>query len=349
MARPGLCPQPPVRAVTIARGAAASAIIAGSAAAVCAERSTLRTGLEAIGHARPGWVAAGVALEFVSMAAFALLQQRLLKAAGAKSTLASLLATDYTSNAIAAGIPIAGSGLATATSLRQFRQHGIDPAAIRLTLGLAGMISAVTFAVIVAAGAVLTGNPAGTGTGLLVGFGSAAAVTLLIVIAHSPGGRARLRPIAASVVRLAQRTAHRPVGDPAVIAASAIDRVGSPRLGPWSTVCLLAYGAINWSADAFCLAAAIGAVGVPIPWDKLLLASSAGVGASSFSPTPFGLGVVDAALIAALAATGINSPDAVGAVLIYRVMTFKLLGLIWVLALHLQRRRPERQRQAECQ
>ena len=54
--------------MTIARGAAASAIIAGSAAAVCAERSTLRTGLEAIGHARPGWVAAGVALEFLSMA-----------------------------------------------------------------------------------------------------------------------------------------------------------------------------------------------------------------------------------------------------------------------------------------
>ena len=123
MARPGLCPQPPVRAVTLARGAAASAIIAGSAAAVYAERSTLRTGLEAIGHARPGWVAAGVALEFLSMAAFALLQQRLLKAAGAKSTLASLLATDYTSNAIATGIPIAGSGLVTATSPRQFRQQ----------------------------------------------------------------------------------------------------------------------------------------------------------------------------------------------------------------------------------
>jgi uncharacterized membrane protein YbhN (UPF0104 family) len=36
-----------------------------------------------------------------------------------------------------------------------------------------------------------------------------------------------------------------------------------------------------------------------------------GVGASSFSPTPFGLGVVEAALIAALAAAGTNSPDAV--------------------------------------
>jgi uncharacterized membrane protein YbhN (UPF0104 family) len=100
------------RMAAIARGIAASAIIAGSAAALYAERGTLRIGMDALGHARPGWVAAGAVLEYLSMAGFVLLQHGLLKAAGARLTFTSLLATDYTSNAIAAGVPVAGSGIA---------------------------------------------------------------------------------------------------------------------------------------------------------------------------------------------------------------------------------------------
>ena len=191
----------------IARGIAAGAIIAGSAAALYAERGTLRTGMNALWHARPAWVAAGAALEFASMAAFVLLQHGLLTAAGARPAFTWLLAADYASNAIATGVPIAGSGLAAATTLRQFRRHGLDPAAIRLTLGLAGVISTVGFAVMAAAGAVLTGNPAGAGAGLLTSCGSAAAIAFLVIAAHSPGGRARLAPITASALRLAQRIA----------------------------------------------------------------------------------------------------------------------------------------------
>ena len=42
-------------------------------------------------------------------------------------------------------------------------------------------------------------------------------------------------------------------------------------------------------------------------------------------------------LIAALAAAGLSSPAAVGAVLLYRVMTLKILGtLIWALYPHLR-------------
>ena len=70
---------------------------------------------------------------------------------------------------------------------------------------------------------------------------------------------------------------------------------------------------------------------MPVPWDKLLLVWSAGAAAASFSPTPYGLGVVDIALITALHAAGIASPDAVGAVLLYRLITFKILvTLLWI-------------------
>jgi len=328
------------RVAAIVRGIAALAITAGSAAAAYAERGTLRTGMTVLWHARPGWAAAGAALECLSMAAFVLLQQRLLTAAGAKLAFTSVLATGYASNAIAAGVPIVGSGLAAATVLRRFREHGIEPAAIRLTLGLAGVISTVGFGVIAAAGAGLTGNPAGAVTGLLAGCGSAAAAALLIIVAHSAGGRARLQPVAASVLRLAARVARHPAGDPGVIAARVIGRVGSLKLSAGSICYLLACSLVNWAADALCLAAAIGAVGLAIPWSKLLLVWSAGAGASTLSPTPFGLGIVEAALIAALAAAGISSPHAIGAVLLYRIMTFKIGGLVWAVHVHLRQSRP---------
>jgi uncharacterized membrane protein YbhN (UPF0104 family) len=48
------------------------------------------------------------------------------------------------------------------------------------------------------------------------------------------------------------------------------------------------------------------------------------------SPTPYGLGIVDIALITALARAGLKAPDAVGAVLLYRIVSFKILAtLLW--------------------
>jgi len=179
------------------------------------------------------------------------------------------------------------------------------------------VISTLTFAAVAAAGAVLAGNPAGAAVGLLTGGGSAAAAVLLVIAARSARGRARLTRAAAALLRLAQRIGRRPAADPDVIAARAAGRLGSLQLGPRSIGYLLACGLVNWAADAACLAAAIAAVGAPVPWDKLLLAWSAGAGASTLSPTPFGLGIVEVTLITALAADGISSPAAVGAVLLY--------------------------------
>jgi hypothetical protein len=71
---------------------------------------------------------------------------------------------------------------------------------------------------------------------------------------------------------------------------------------------------------------------------NLLLVWTAGAGASTLSPTPFGIGVVEPALIAGLAAAGNGTPGAIGAVLLYRIMTFKIAGLIWVAYLHLRQR-----------
>lgn len=56
---------------------------------------------------------------------------------------------------------------------------------------------------------------------------------------------------------------------------------------------------------------------------RVLLVWSAGIGARSFSPTPGGIGVVEAAMIAALVVAGVRAPQAVAAVLIYRLVNAK--------------------------
>jgi uncharacterized membrane protein YbhN (UPF0104 family) len=69
-------------------------------------------------HAALPWVAAGFGAECVSMAAFALLQVRLLRAEDGRLSFGSLMAISYAGNAITNAVPVAGSSLAFAYSQR---------------------------------------------------------------------------------------------------------------------------------------------------------------------------------------------------------------------------------------
>jgi putative heme transporter len=125
-----------------------------------------------------------------------------------------------------------------------------------------------------------------------------------------------------------------------VLVASALARSGSVRRGYRAGWLAFAWALVNWAADVACLACAIEAARAPVPWRVLLLIWSAGAGAASFCPVPAGLGVVDIVLITALAAAGLSAPHAVTAVLIYRVITFKILVTIaWLSYHHLAERR----------
>ncbi|MGO9784036.1 MAG: lysylphosphatidylglycerol synthase domain-containing protein [Streptosporangiaceae bacterium] len=89
---------------------------------------------------------------------------------------------------------------------------------------------------------------------------------------------------------------------------------------------MVAAGRNRWTltaADATCLVLAIKAIGAAVPWHRVLLVWSAGIGAGSFSPTPGGIGIVEAAMIAVLVVAGLRPPEAVAAVLIYRLVNAK--------------------------
>lgn len=319
------------RLTVVVRAVAIVVIVCGSAAALYAERHTIAAGLRPFRQANAGWAAAGFGAEVVSMLSFALLQRELLRAAGTRLTFGALLAIAYTSNAITVAVPVVGSAMALAYSQRQFRARGADFARVSLALLVSGAVSTVAFAVVVAAGAVISGNLAAAALGLLGSTGLAAVTGALVAVLHSGRGRARLERVVAWLLRLSQRVARRPAGDPGAIAAGVLERLGSFGLSfPVITVSF-GYALVNWVTDVLCLAAAITAIGTGVPWDRLLLVWSAGAAAASFSPTPYGLGVVDIAMVVALHAAGLGLPDAVGAVLLYRVISFKIVvTLVWI-------------------
>ena len=334
----------PHRAARAARLIAIVVILAGCAVALYAQWPTITEGASVFRHAALPWVAVGIGAECVSMAAFALLQRQLLRAGDSRLTLGSLLSTSYTGNAITNAVPVAGSGLALAYTHRQFRHRGADPASVSLALAVAGVISAVAFAVIVAVGAIVTGAPAAAVLGLVTSAASAVAVACFVIIVRSTRGRARLQPVLTAVLRLGQRTVRRPSGDAAQLSAAMLQRLSSVRLSSSALTLAFAWALINWGADACCLAAAIAAARVAVPWSRLLLIWSAGSAAGSFSPTPFGLGVVDVALIAALHSAGLHADEAVGAVLLYRVITFKIIiTLSWAVTQYLRDRAASRE------
>jgi putative heme transporter len=332
-----------------ARTAAIVAVAAGAGWAVWCERATLRGGLGVLAaRTEPAWVIACVAVQCLSMVFFALLQQRLLTAGGARLTAGWLLSTAYLANAVAVAVPVIGSEMATAYAYHQLRRRRVDPVIAQAALALAGLVSTVTFAAVVVAAALASGSPPAAVSAL----GSATAclimVTAVLAALRSPAGRYRLQRQASRLLTAAQKVLRRPRGDPAQVINVALDRLSLFRLGPVTVGLAFCWGLLNWAADACCLILAVKAVGVPVPWRGILLAWSAGQGAASFSPTPGGIGVVEVAMTAALAAAGLRPADALAAVLLYRIVSFKtLLTLAWLAERAVARRSRHGRRRAD--
>ena len=318
-----------------------AAIAVGAAAAIYAERATMRSGLIVLGHTRLAWVAGGICVEFGSMAALAQMERILLRASGARMSLRAMLATAYNGNAIAVAVPVIGSAMATAYIYRDLRRYGTRPEQASVALTVAGIFSTLAFAVLAAAGAIISANPAAAWVAL-VGSAALAAVVGSVLLALRFGAvRSMLEPRAVALLRLAQRVAHRPRGEPRELVATALARVGASRVGGWTAGAAFLCALANWVADAICLVCALKAAGAPVPWNKILLIWSAGSGAASLTPVPAGLGVVDVVLIAALSAAGLHPARAVAAVLLYRVITFKIVVSLGWFGYHYRRQRKE--------
>ena len=84
------------------------------------------------------------------------------------------------------------SPIAAAYAFRDFRRGGADAGQASIALTVAGVFSAVAFAVIAAFGVVLTGNPAAAALALAGGLAGAALIAVLLVSVRHARARARL-------------------------------------------------------------------------------------------------------------------------------------------------------------
>lgn len=310
-----------------------AAILLGVIVAVFLQHATIGEGLHQFGHIRWRWVVAAGLSEVVSMIGLALLYWDLLRANAIKLRVPWIMACCFTSNAVALSVPVIGSGIASRRTFRRFRQGGADATIASFTLTVGGVVSTATMASVVAAGAVLSGNPTAAvsgGVGAVVVLGLAAVVAVGL---RTEKGEARLEHVARRALKITQRVVHRPKSEPDVVAHSALASLQGMRLGVATTCRIATWGLLNWWADVACLVCALRAVGiVDISLGKIVLVWVAGTGAASLSPTPGGIGAVEVAMVAALAAFGVRGPDAILAVLVYRLTTFKIAGSLWGVA-----------------
>jgi putative heme transporter len=317
------------------QGAAAVAVVV----VLVNERGLIASSLRVVGHLTWGWLVLAMLLEWTSMASFAHLQCRLLRAGRAKVGLLPMLATVYAGNALSSSVPFAGSQMSVVFVFRRFKQLGVEATVAGWTLAVAGVISSLASAVLLGVGAVLTGNDFLAATGAVAAIAEVAVLVAATAALRSPAILTALERPVGWILRRLPGTLGRPGHEPVV--ATLAGRLGSLRLPPLTWVAIVGAALLNWLADIGVLAASIAAVGAAVPWRGLLFAYGLGTAAGSVGVIPGGIGLVEAALAVSLMGAGVRHPLALAAVLVYRLVSYWMVVSVgWLIYLLGGRSRP---------
>jgi putative heme transporter len=284
------------------------------------------------------WLVVAVVLQFGSMGAFAFLQCRVLADAGLRLRPSAGMAIAYESNAMSVTIPFAGSTAGTAFAYRQYVRRGASAAMAGWTLAIAGLFSTLTFGLLVGAGALASGNPLAAGAGVLSIVACATPVLAGMVALRRAALRRRLERLAVRVLKVTRRLRRRASSRPEDAVAQAVIQLRAFRMTRWHVVAASSYAALNWLFDALCLWAVLQAFHVSLPLSSVPLLYAAVVAAASIGVTPAGIGTVEVAIAAAIAALGGSSSHALLAAVAYRaISTWLVLTVGWVLVAHHRR------------
>ena len=313
-------------------------------AAAAAENSDVAGSLDVLAHLRWTWLAAGIALEVISMAAFAAMFRQLLAGGRVRPRRSEMLVTVYAANAMSVSVPLAGPGLAAAYLFRRFTRFGAGAAGAGWALLAGGVISATAWVVVLAVGGLASGRTVALAI-TVPALALALAVTAAIVVAaRYPRARQVLENVLTRALARGARLLRWPATDPKLTLRAWGQRFGALRLRPSSWALAFGDSLLNWFTDAAVLTVGIIAVGAHVPWHYLLLVYLAGVGAQGLSLTPGGLGLTEGAISLALVASGVHVRQAVAAAVLYRLISFWLNAAAgWLILLFLQARRPAAQ------
>ncbi len=250
-----------------------------------------------------------MAAEAVSLASFGLSRWRLVRVNGARTGFGSVMMITYAANALSISVPFAGAELALVYSYRQFRRHGADAATTGWTLAVSAICSTSALAFLLAVGA-LTGSASLASAAGLAGAVVYIVPGVAVLLALRFGAvRALLQRVIAGLIGLSRSIFGMPSVGPAGLQVF-FDRVAGIRMPWYGYAQVFGLAVLNWVADCAALACAIRAMGLPVPWDNLLLVYGAGAAVGSTGITPGGFAPVELALTAALTATGLHRSPA---------------------------------------
>jgi len=269
-------------------------------------------------HIRWGWLTVAVVAEFGSIIAFALVQQKLLRAGSIRQGLRWLTGVTLANIAISDSLP-AGSIIATVFVYRQYRKKGADEVLAAWALVALLVITSVTLAVLAAAGVGIAGSQSSSSdlVGVTIGV-----LVVTIAVAVLFVQRRALLWILGKVSLLVSKVFPRLRFKPDELMARLVLRLNAVHMSKTQILVTLVWGLANWVLDCGCLILSFAALGVAVPWRGLLLAYGAGQLAANLPITPGGLGVVEGSLVIALVAFGGAEYSSGAAAFLYRLISF---------------------------
>jgi putative heme transporter len=306
---------------------------------IIVERHTLAESLHVLAHLNWAWFLLALVSELVSLSAFGLSRQELLRVSGRPPRFGTVMAITYASNALSISVPFAGAELALVFSYRQFRRHGVDAATTGWTLAVSAIFSTSALALLLVIGALAGSASLASAAGFLGAFVFIVPGVAVLLALRFENVRRLLHQIIAWLVGLSRSVLGVPTRGVDGL-DEFLGRVASLRL-PWPRyVGVFGLAVLNWTADCGALACAIKATGQPVPWHSLLLVYGAGAAVGSTGITPGGFALVELALTAALTAAGLPRSSALAAVLTYRLVNFWMILIGgWILVALLAHRR----------
>ena len=277
-----------------------------------------------LAHLRWWWVLPALLAEAASELSFVAVQDRLLRAGGVRARVRPLAAMTFASQALTNSVP-AGSAVAAVYGFRWYRRLGADDALAGWAL-VGTVVSAALSLALLATIGLVSATEEGATLDLIPAVLGWLAVTVVLGVLFLYE-----RPLA-WLVRWLLRTSHRLIGRPRTDHEQHMERIVARvtvvRIGKGQAIGIVGWAFANWLFDCTCFGIAFLAIGSSVPWKGLLLAYGAGQLAANLPITPGGLGTVEGSITIALAYFGGVTSSDIGAVLVYRLISFWLMLLV---------------------
>jgi uncharacterized protein (TIRG00374 family) len=289
------------------------------------KRNELRPAWYQLSHANPGWAAAAVGVEVLSMLTFAATQHLVLRLSGARIKPVPLVLLSLANNAIANTVP-GEPAISSAYRYRFYRRQGTSSESAGWTIFTILVAQAIGMSLILLFGVLIALASGGTKDAGITIAGLVIVVAAIAVLVR----RDLILRFAEGLTRLAHRFARRGSATDgradrlAERIQATLSRMREIPLSTGSAVSVAAIATAVWFGDFLCLVCGFEAIHAAVPWNGVLLAYGAAQVAGTLPIVPGGLGIIEGSLAIILVGYGASRPSALAAAVIYRAISFWL-------------------------